>query len=181
MCICHSLPGLRKVFLFLPLPSGCHLVLQKKPALTLESLHVVCCYPTPLQDFSQLGKNLVMPLNRPCVNATLHPERICYRLALVLPHRDQPTSSPNHQVRFKGHRRVSYTTHIWKLSLSCWVIQMSAQLMCLFTVSPNRVQAPCWPRETALMWKRSCSTLVTSSTNIDFRCVLDVFDQLTIF
>lgn len=46
-------------------------------------------------------------LKRPWASATLHPDKICWRLTLLLPHRGQPTSSPNHRVRFRGHGRVS--------------------------------------------------------------------------
>ncbi len=56
----------------------------------------------------------------------------------MLPHRGQPTSSPNQWVSFWGHGRVSYVALNRRLSLDCGVLQMSAQVMRLFSHIPSR-------------------------------------------
>ncbi len=100
-------------------------------------------------------------LKQPYVNATLHPDRICWRPALALLHRGHLSSLPNHWERFRGQGRVSYATLTRKLSRDCGVHQISSQVMTLIMMSSQRVHAPCLHWETSLC----CSLLTAWSTS----------------
>ncbi len=98
--------------------------------LFARTLHLYSCSANFLSTW------LCRHLKRPCVNATLHPDRICWRPALALLHRGHLSSLPNHWERFRGQGRVSYAALTRKLSCDCGVRQISAQVMTVTDVLP---------------------------------------------
>lgn len=91
--ICHSLPGVRMAF-------SCAGALRISPDLT-EAVSAGCDVSSlrfaVILHFSRSSASLVSTwswchLKQPWVSATLHPESMCWRLALMLPQRGQPTS-----------------------------------------------------------------------------------------
>lgn len=77
---CHSLPGLR---------------MARSCAGALRVSHSLSHFASTMHLSSSAN------LEQTWVSATLHPERMCWRLALMLPQSRQPTSLPNHWVRFQ--------------------------------------------------------------------------------
>lgn len=111
---------------------------------------------------------------RPWVGPTLPLDKICWRLALMLPHRGAayPLFKPLDEIL--GGRQTARNR---KLSLDWGILHTSAQVMRPFTVVFHCVQTRWLPWDMAFTWKRSCSSLMTSSTTVVFCCFFVALDQ----